>query len=133
MHKRILDFLEKKKVIYCKQFGFRAKHSTHHAILSIIDLIQRAIDCHEFSCGIFLDFSKAFDSVNHNILIEKLDYYGIRGVAKDWFTSYLTSLFPWATLCQNLILFLVVFLKVQFLAHYYFFCILMTLAIALKF
>ena len=134
MHKRILDFLEKKKGIYCKQFGFRAKHSTDHAILSIIDLIQHAIDCHEFSCGIFLDFSKAFDTVNHNILIEKLDYYGIRGVAKDW--SGLptgTSLFPWATLCQNFNLFLVVFLKVQFLAHYYFFCILMTLAIALKF
>ena len=82
MHKRILDFLEKKKVIYCKQFDFRAKHSTDHAILSIIDFIQHAIDCHEFSCGIFLDFSKAFDTVNHNILIEKLDYYGTRGVVK---------------------------------------------------
>ena len=98
MHKRILDFLEKKKVIYCKQFGFRAKHSTDHAILSIIDLIQHAIDCHEFSCGIFLDFSKAFDTVNHNILIEKLDYYGIRGVAKDWFTSYLTNRYQFVSL-----------------------------------
>ena len=83
MHKRILQFLEKKKVIYCKQFGFCENHSTDHAILSIIDLIQHAIDCKEFSCGIFLDFSKAFDTVNHNILIEKLDYYGIRGVTKD--------------------------------------------------
>ena len=82
MYKRILEFLEKKKVIYCKQFGFRAKHSTDHAILSIIDLIQHAINCQEFSC-IFLDFSKAFDTGNDNILIEKLDYYRSRGVTKD--------------------------------------------------
>ena len=69
MYKRVLHFLEMNKVIYSKQFGFRAKHSTDHAILSIIDLIQQAIDCHEFSCGtcIFLDFSKAFDTVNHNL------------------------------------------------------------------
>ena len=100
MHKRILQFLEKKKVIYCKQFGFRANHSTN-AILSIIDLIQHAIDCQEFSCGIFLDFSKAFDTVNHNILIEKLDYYGIRGVTKDWFTSYLTNRYQYVSLGQT--------------------------------
>ena len=87
MHKRLLAFLERSKAIYCKQFGFHAKHSTDHAILSIIDLIQHAIDCQEFS-RIFLDFSKAFDTVNHNILIEKLNYYGIHVVTKDGFTSY---------------------------------------------
>ena len=73
MHKRMLESLEKKKVIYCKQSGFCVKHSMDHAILSIIDLIQHAIDCREFSYGICLDFSKAFYTVNHNILIEKLD------------------------------------------------------------
>ena len=101
MHKRTLQFLEKKKVIYCKQFGFRANHSTDYAILSIVDLIQHAIDCQEFSCGIFLDFSKAFDTVNQNILIEKLDYYGIRGVTKDWFTSYLTNRYQYVSLGQT--------------------------------
>jgi len=101
MHKRILEFLEKNKVIYCKQFGFCAKHSADHAILSIIDLIQHAIDCQEFSSGIFLDFSKASDTVNHNISIEKLDYYGIRGVTKDWFTSYLTKRYQYVSLEQT--------------------------------
>ena len=90
MPKGILEFLEK-RAIYCKQFGFCANRSTDHAILSVIDLIQHASDYQEFSCGMFFDFSKAFDIVNHNILIEKLDYYGIHGVTKDWFTSYLTN------------------------------------------
>ena len=115
MHKKILEFLEKKKEIYCKQFGFRAKRSTDHAILSIIDLIQHAINCQECSCSIFVYFSKAFDTVNHNILIEKLDYYGIRCVTKDWFTSYLTNrlinMLPWVKLSLNFNLSLVVFLK----------------------
>ena len=60
-----------------------------HAILSITDHIQRAIEEGKFSCGIFLDLKKAFDSVNHQILINKLDPYGIRGTVKDWFVSYL--------------------------------------------
>lgn len=103
MDKRMLDFLnEKKKVIYYKQFGFRANHATDHAISSIVDLIEHAIDCHEFSCGTFLDFSKAFGiRVNHKILFEKLHHYGIRGVAKDWFTLYLTDRYQFVSLVHT--------------------------------
>ena len=61
------------------------------AILSITDKIQCAIEEGAYSCGIFLDLSKAFDTVNHEILIQKLDHYGIRGVAKTWFISYLKN------------------------------------------
>ena len=101
MYKRLLDFLEKKKVLFKKQYGFRENHSTDHAILSIIHNIQLAIDKRDFSCGIFLDFSKAFDTVNHKILINKLEHYGIRGLAKDWFISYLDNRQQTVTINNN--------------------------------
>ena len=75
MCSRLLKFLEKNNIFFDNQFGFRRGHSTEHAILSIVDKIQRAIDDKEFSCGIFLDFSKAFDTINHHILLEKLELY----------------------------------------------------------
>jgi retron-type reverse transcriptase len=91
MYNRLIDFIEKRNIFYNKQFGFRPKHSTDHAILSIIDKIQKAIDERDYSCGIFLDLSKAFDTVNHQILINKLKHYGIRGVAINWLISYLSN------------------------------------------
>ena len=91
MYKSLLNYLDKKSILCKKQFRFRTKHSTNHAILSIIDIIERAIEENEFSCGIFLDFSKAFDTVNHEILIRKLENYGIRGITNDWFRSYLSN------------------------------------------
>ena len=89
MYNRLLNFLIETIYFFEKRFGFRSSHSIEHAILCIIDKIQKAIDDRSISCGIFLDFSKAFDTVNHEILNRKLEYYGICGVAKDWFTSYL--------------------------------------------
>ena len=91
VYNRLSNFLEKMNIIYAKQFGFRSHHSTEHAILSIVDKIHEGIEKGMFSCGIFLDFSKAFDTVNHAILVRKLEHYGIRGIAKDWFVSYLSN------------------------------------------
>ena len=91
MYNRLSNFIEKMNIIYAKQFGFRSHHSTEHAILSIVDKIHEGIEKVMFSCGIFLDFSKAFDTVNHAILVRKLEHYGIRGIAKDWFVSYLSN------------------------------------------
>ena len=83
--------MKKHNIIYDKQFGFRANYSTTQANMLIIDKIQKAIEDGWYSCGIFLDFSKAFDTENHKILIRKLHHYGIRGIAKKWFCSYLNQ------------------------------------------
>ena len=91
MYNRLIKYLDNSNIFYNKQFSFRTRHSTDHAILCIIDKIQRAIENRNVSCRIFPDFSKAFDTVNHNILIKKLEHYGIRGIAKEWFISYLSN------------------------------------------
>ena len=83
--KRLMNFIETQNILYSKQFGFRQKYSTTQALLSITNKIQKAVDEGTYSCGIFLDFSKAFDTVNRNILIMKLDHYGFRGIIKKWF------------------------------------------------
>ena len=65
--KRLMKFIELQNILYTKQFGFRQKYSNTQALLSITNKIQKAVDEGTYSCGIFLDFSKAFDTVNHNI------------------------------------------------------------------
>ena len=69
VYKRLLKFLEWKSVLFDKQFGFRQGYSTQYTMLSIIDKKQSAIDNHSTLCGIFLDYSKAFDTVNHDIMV----------------------------------------------------------------
>ena len=91
MHKRLYSFLEKQKCIYDYQFGFRKYHSTTHALIDLTEDVRKAIDNNTFSCGVFIDLQKAFDTVDHNILLKKLEHYGIRGIANDWFNSYLKN------------------------------------------
>lgn len=87
--KCLTTFITKYNLLYRKQFGFRSNHFTLHAILSTVDMFQCAIDNGSYAYGIFLDLSKAFDTVNHEILLQKLEHLGIRGLANDWFKSYL--------------------------------------------
>ena len=89
MYKRIYAFLEKYNILYDLQFGFRAKHSTTHALISITEKFRSALDSGKVTCGIFIDLQKAFDTVNQEILLKKLDHYGFRGTINDWFRSYL--------------------------------------------
>ena len=89
MFSRLIYFLDSFKCIYERQFGFRERHSTNHALISITEKIREALDNDNFACGIFVDLQKAFDTVNHEILLKKLEHYGIRGISNDWFRSYL--------------------------------------------
>ena len=88
---RLYAFLNLHNCIYELQFGFRSKHSTNHALLSLTEMVREALDSGKFACGIFIDLQKAFDTVDHQILLKKLEYYGIKGKANDWFNSYLTN------------------------------------------
>ena len=91
VHHRLYKFLENSQSIYSLQFGFRKKHSTNHALIDITETIRQALDNKNIACGIFVDLQKAFDTVNHDILIGKLAHYGIRGLANSWFASYLRN------------------------------------------
>ena len=74
----------------CKyQYGFRKNHSIDHALIELVDQIRFSIDNNQMTGGIFVDLSKAFDTVNHKILLGKLEHYGIRGKALELFKSYL--------------------------------------------
>ena len=91
MHKRLYSYLTKFKILYEFQFGFREGHSTIFALSEIIDNIRSELEKGNHVLGTYLDLSKAFDTVNHDILLYKLNYYGIRGHVLDWFRSYLTN------------------------------------------
>ena len=91
VYSRLFSFLELHQCIFELQFGFRSKHSTNHALTSLTETIRDALDGSNFACGIFVDFQKAFDTVNHAILLKKLEHYGVRGRANDWFKSYLSN------------------------------------------
>lgn len=91
VYKRLLAFLDTNNILNNRQFGFRSKHSTIHALISLTENIRKNLDEGKFSCGIFIDLQKAFDTVDHEILLSKLNHYGIRGIANSWFKSYLTN------------------------------------------
>ena len=91
VYKQFINYIEKHDILFQFQFGFRKGHSTAQAVSEIADSLRNAIDSNLFTCGVFIDFSKAFDTVNHQILLKKLESYGIRGTPLKWFTSYLEN------------------------------------------
>ena len=91
MYNHLYKYLKQKDILYKKQFGFQQKHSTEHAILQLIDQVNNSFERNQFTLGIFIDLSKAFDTVDHKILISKLKNYGVRGNNLKWFESYLNN------------------------------------------
>ena len=91
VYNRLIEFLTKHNILSSSQYGFRKNLSTTMALLDLVDKLTTSIDNNEITIGIFVDLAKAFDTVNHNILLSKLYHYGIRGTAYQWFNSYLIN------------------------------------------
>jgi len=91
VYKRILKHLDDNNILYAHQYGFRKNYSTYMPLLQLIDKITSALENKEFTIGIFLDLSKAFDTVDHNILLGKLNSYGFKGSVLQWLKDYLSE------------------------------------------
>ena len=98
MSNRLLDYQNANDILVPNQFGFRDKYSTYFAILKLVDDISEQLNNANYSIGIFIDLSKAFDIIYHKLFITKIQYYGVRSVVLDWFISYLSN----QTQCVNI-------------------------------
>ena len=91
MYRRLYSYLQENKILYSKQFGFQTGHSTDHAIIQLVEQIYENFEENKYTLGVFIDLAKAFDTVDHIILLRKMEIYGIGGTTLKWFENYLTN------------------------------------------
>ncbi|MCG8621638.1 MAG: reverse transcriptase family protein, partial [Proteobacteria bacterium] len=91
VYKRTYDFFTKHNLFFASQYGFRSKHRCENTIQELVGNVVKGYSKQEHTAAVFLDLSKAFDTLNHDILLRKLESYGVRGIVLDWFHSYLTN------------------------------------------
>ena len=91
MYNRLIEFINENGLLYKYQFGFRKGKSTNMALVTLIDKINEALDEGECIIGIFLDFSEAFDTSDHDMLLQKLKLYGLQDITFKWFKDYLPN------------------------------------------
>jgi exonuclease III len=89
MVERLINFAESFSLVSAKQFGFQRELSTSDAVIEMLEYIYSSLNDKEHCLSVFVDLRKAFDTVNHEILLQKMYRYGVRGLALDWFTDYL--------------------------------------------
>lgn len=92
MHNRLIEFANSHDIFYQLQFGFRKNYSTALSLIYLVNKIATSIDQNKITAGVFLDLSKAFDTLDHKILFDKLEHYGICGLALQWLGSKVISL-----------------------------------------
>ena len=91
MYNRLYKYLKTEKFLYPKQFVFQRGDSTERAIVKLANQIYESFERRQYTLSVFIDLSKALDTVSHSVLIKKLQMYGIRGVNLAWFCSYLAN------------------------------------------
>ena len=91
MYNRLYKHLSNLKILYSKQFGFQKGHSTDYALLQLVDQIYESFECSQYTIWVFIDLSKAFDTVGHNILLKKSEIYVISDAHLQWFQKSLSS------------------------------------------
>ena len=91
MYNRVYNHLHDNNLLFHKQFGFRKGHSTYHTLIKLIDSIYDSFNQNKYILGVFIDLSKAFDTIDHDILIDKLNSYRIKNNGLKWFSSYLSN------------------------------------------
>ena len=91
VNNHIVNFLERNEILYNHQYGFRHGYNTKLPLINLINQITKYTDEGRITVGVFIDFAKAFDTINHTILLKKLEHYGIRGIALKLFRNYLKN------------------------------------------